>query len=320
MDQYIFLARLYASQLNPDDQLRLDAADLTAGFAKQFEFVETQLAETKFAPLKSETFLYFDDSAPAGSSTILHRTVTHVGHADWVDENATDLPNADVATREDWVPVDNLGVQYRWNVKDVKRASIDPTARLDVERKKSAIKAVDRKHDEAAAIGSAKHGRTGFINSAAVPLVTPITGAWDATTTAQEMIDDVLACLNNIPLATEENYEGTDVVLPTEQYRLINTKPYGVDANMTVRKWLIDNIDGLARISSWNRLAGAGAGATDRMMAFHKDQEVAKYNRVSAFEEEAPQRRGLAFIVPCHGECGWTEIRIPGAVAYMDGI
>lgn len=317
--RYLLLARLYGALLPPDAQQRLDATDGTAAFARQFEHVETELARTEFSPLKSEMFIEYDTSAPAGARSITHRTVTQVGNADFVDYYADDLPHADVFTVEDEVKCEPLGVQYFYSVDDVRAAAMDSTFRLDTERKQSAIDAMRRKHDQVAAIGSTKHARTGFINSSAVPTVSVITGTWAAATSAQ-IVADVVKLWASIPAATKDVIQPDTLLLDTASHSLISSKPYGVDSDMTVLKWLLNNLDGCKKIDRWDRLGTAGAGSTKRMVAYKKSKDVVKYNAPDLFSEEAPQKRNLKIVTPCHAKTGFTEIRKPLGVAYMDGI
>ena len=319
MNPHIFLARLYAASLDPATQMHLDAADGTAAFARQFEFIESEIVRTEFAPLKSEEFIHYDTSAPAGTKTVTHRTVTEVGQADFVNHYADNLPNADVFTVENEVKVEDLGVEYFYSVQDVQRSAMDPAFRLDAERKLSAINAVRRLHDKTAAEGSTKYGRTGFLNSAAVPIVTAINGTW-ATATSQEIVDDVVALWSSVSAATEDVIDPDTLLLDSVSYGLISSKPYGADSNFTVLQWLRENLDGVKKIAKWARLKTAGVGDTRRMVAYKYGKDVAKYVAPELFAEEPPQRKSLKIVTPCHGSTGFCDIRKPLGVAYMDGL
>src|SRR5690606_18221488 len=107
-NKHVLLARLFASMMDPGVQQRLDSIG-TAVFARQFELIEQEITRTEFSPLKSEEFIPYDTSAPAGTQSITHRTVTQTGNADFVDHYADDLPHADIYAEEFTVKVEDLG-------------------------------------------------------------------------------------------------------------------------------------------------------------------------------------------------------------------
>lgn len=317
---YQFLARLYAQQLDPHIQQRLDSVGGTVAFARQFEFIEQEISRTEFSPLRSEELIYYDTSAPPGTKTITHRTVTQTGNAGFVNHYADDLPHADIFAQENEVPVEVLGVQYFYSTIDLQRVAIDPTIQLDAERKLSAVEAMRRRHDHIAAVGSVRHDRPGFVNSDLIPIVTAITGDWE-TASSEEIINDVISLWSSIASVTMDVEHPDTLVLPTRSYTIIASKPYSPnDSNLTVLKWLEANLDGCKQISRWERLSNAGVGGTRRAIAYRKAKDVLKYHQVEAFAEEPPQRKSLKFVVPCHGQTGFTDIRKPLACAYMDGL
>ncbi|HLV69011.1 MAG TPA: major capsid family protein [Polyangiaceae bacterium] len=319
-NKHVLLARLFASMMDPGVQQRLDSIG-TAVFARQFELIEQEITRTEFSPLKSEEFIPYDTSAPAGTQSITHRTVTQTGNADFVDHYADDLPHADIYAEEFTVKVEDLGVAYFWTVRDVQRAAIDATIRLDAERKQSAIDGMRRKHDQLAALGSLRHGRTGFVNSDLVPIVSAVNGSWSASTDSEKIIEDILKLWTSIPTVTLDVERPDTLILPTAVHSLLASKPYSENhPEKTILKWLEENLDGCKEIGRWERLSNAGIGGTRRIIAYRKAKDVVKYHAPELFAEEPPQRKNLKFVVPCHAQTGFTEIRKPLAVAYMDGV
>ena len=315
---HLIMARAFAGQFNADTQTRMDSGKVTA-FARQFEFIEQEITRTEFAPLKSEQFIPYDNAVPAAAESVTYRMATQVGQADFVDHYADDLPHADVFTEEFTHKVESLGVEYFWDVMEMERAAMDPSFRLDAERKESAIEAMRRKHDAVAAVGSAKHGRTGFLNCSAVPMVTPITGNW-ANATPLQIIADFSKLWTSIITTSKEVIAPTHALLPPALYQLINTKPFSDNTEITVKKWLLDNIDGLQGIDQWDRLATANAAGTGpRIVAYKRAKDVVKYVVPELFREEPPQRKNLKFKIPCWGRTGFTHVRKPIGIAYMDG-
>lgn len=287
-------------------------------FARSFEYVEKELQETEFEPLKSEEFIPYDTSVPAGAQTVTHRTITQMGQAEFVDHYADDLPFVDVRADEFSVDTKLIGEKYMWTVEELDAVAMDPTIRLDAERKKSAVDAMRRKHDEIAAIGSAKHGRAGFINSTVVPDVTPVTGDF-GNATDEEVVADLKRLIAAVRIATLGNHEADTLLVDDATWERINM-PYGDDKNTTIKKWLLENVDSLKKIALWPRLNTADtAGTGPRLIAYKNSKEVVKYFNVITFRELAPQYKNLKVDVPCYGKTGFTNWRKPLAAAYMDG-
>lgn len=288
-------------------------------FARSFEFIEKELQETEFEKLKSEEVIDYDFSAPDGAIAILHRQVTQLGQAEWVDHYADDLPPFDVKAEEFSVKTETFGGHYFWTVEELDRVAMDPTIRLDAERKKSGQDAMRRKHDRIAAEGSTKHGRTGFVNDANVPLVTPTTGTW-STATDDQVIADVQKLLRAVETNSGENAVASHLGVDRTSWARLN-QPYGDNKNYTLKKWLLENEDGLKEIFQWNYLDTADAGGTGpRLVAWRKSKDVVKYNAVIVYKELSPQDNNLKVKVPVYGKTGFTEWRKPLHGAYMDGI
>lgn len=306
-------AKFFMPLLSEDARMRCDSI----AFTRSFEFLEKEYDRTEFAISKSALFIPYDTSAPKGARTIKHRLITDLGEADFVDPYADDLPDIDVKGEEFEVECANLGERYAWSLEELDAIALDPSIKLDVERKRSAREAMDRKHDQIAAIGSTKHGKTGFINSALVPTVSPITGSWSGATPDQ-VIADVNKLVDAPRTATLEIYPTTNLLVGNAAWAILNRPRANTDT--TIKEWLLKNIDGLKSIDVWGRLDLANAGGNGpRLVAYHKAPKVLKYHVPNLFEEVAPQYKNLKAVVPCRAKTGFTEIRRPKAIAFMDG-
>lgn len=301
--------------LSPEAQLRCDSI----GFARSFEHIERELERVEYAPLMSEILIPSGSfGASPGHKTVTYRIISQSGAADYVKGKSNDIPRADVHATEFEVKIEALGVEYAWDVMELDNVAVDPTIKLDAERKKAAIDAVRLKHDEAAAIGSTKLGRTGFLNSALVPLVSPITGTWSSAT-ADQIIADVQKLLDAPRIATDNNHVADTLVVDDASWAILNRPRANTDT--TIRKWLMENVKNLKTIEVWSRLNTANAGGNGaRLVAYKKDPGVVRYYNVQLMKELAPQSRDYEVVVPCYGYTGFTNIRRPKAMAYMDGV
>lgn len=312
--RFLQRARTFLPFLSEEVSLRCDSI----AFARAFEYIEKELQETEFEKLKAEQYIDYDTSAPDGADAITHRQITQLGQADWVDHYADDLPAFDVKAGESSVKTETFGGHYFWTVEELDKVAMNPTIRLDAERKKSAQDAMRRWHNKVAAVGSTKHGRTGFVNDANVPLVTPITGTFSSATTDQ-IIADIQKLLAAVEINSGENGKATHLGVDRQTWSILN-RPYGDGKDYTLRKWLLENCDDLKEIFQWNVLDTASASSGRRLVAWQKDKAVVKYNAVIVYKERAPQDKNLKVIVPVYAKSGFTEWRKPLYGAYMDGI
>lgn len=314
-NRFLHKAKTFLPFLTETVAMRCDSI----AFARAFEHIEKELVETEFQKLKSEELIDYDTSAPDGAEAITHRTITQLGQADWVDHYADDFPAFDVKASESSVKTETFGGHYFWTVEELDRVAMNPTIRLDAERKKSAQDAMRRWHDKVAAIGSTKHGRTGFVNDANVPLVTPITGDF-ATADDDEIVADITKLFNSVEVNSGENAKATHLGVDQGTWTILS-RPYGDNKGYTLRKWLLENIDGLKEIVQWNHLNTADvAGTGPRLVAWRKAKDVVKYNAVIVYKERQPQDKNLKVTVPVYAKTGFTEWRKPLHGAYMDGV
>lgn len=308
-------AQILRPFLSPEAQVRCDSI----GFARAFEHIEKELERVEYAPLMSETLIPFGAfGASPGTKTVTYRVVQQTGAADYLSGGkVNDPPRADVHATEFQVEVVPLGVEYAYDVMELDSVATDPTVRLDSERKQSAIDAVRLKHDEAAAIGSTKLGRTGFINSPSVSVLTA-SGVFSGLS-VDAMIAQIRRVLDAPRVATANIYKADTLVVDDGTWELLNAPRANTDT--TVRKWLMENIKELKNIEVWSRLNLANAaGNGPRIIAYKKDPKVVRYYQVMLMKELAPQSRDYEVVIPCYGYTGHTNIRRPKAVAYMDGV
>lgn len=307
-------AQILRPFLSPEVQQRCDSI----GFARSFEHIEKELERVEYAPLMSEILIPSGSyGASPGHKTVTYRIISQSGSAEYIKGMSNDIPRADVHATEFQVEIEALGVEYAWTVQELDNVAVDPTVRLEVERKKSAVDAVRLKHDEAAAIGSTKLGRTGFLNNALVPVLTA-SGVFSGLT-IDAMIAEIRRLLDAPRIATANNHQADTLVVDDATWERLNGPRANTDT--TVRKWLLENIKNLKNIEVWSRLNLANAaGNGPRIMAYKKDPNVVRYYNVLLMKELAPQARDYEVVIPCYGYTGFTNWRRPKAAAYMDGV
>jgi hypothetical protein len=314
-----YMGRILASLIAPGEVngLTLDANDLTAVFSRELEWIDQKLQEEKFAPLKAELLVDYDARGGAGVKQVTWRKVKELGAAAFIGDGTTTLPRVDVVGTEYTRTVKPLGVAWDISVLDLASVAMNPSIRLDAERKKAAVMAVRRLHDKTAMIGNTDLGWTGLVNDANVPLVTAVTGNWNSTATADQILEDFNKLYSSVYVATKENFEPDTFLIPTSLLEKFN-KPIGTNADRTLMTFIRENYPSIKRIETTYHLETASAGTSVRAMVYKKSKDVLLYGANNAYTEEPPQRKGLMIETPAHGLSSGLQIFQPLACAYMD--
>lgn len=318
------MAAFAVGMLSPD-QLKahgvtLDSTDLNAAFARQFEYIDNELISTEYQPLEAEELIPFESCGGPGVDTVTFQSVTELGRAEFIGDGTTQLPRVDAVGNEISRKVRNIGDSWAINVFDVLRSATNPTIKIEVERKRAALNAIRRLHEEVAMQGYSAFGWTGLVNDPNIPLVTQVTGTAWATATAVEMVDDVNKLTWSIVSASKGLYTGKKFTLlvPLNLGQVLD-KVIGTDASQTVRSFILKNSSHVKEIRHTPWLDTANAGGTGpRIMAYLIDPSILRYGQNKQFMELKPQERGLEIETPCVARTSGLHVLRPLGAAYMD--
>ena len=119
---------------------------------------------------------------------------------------------------------------------------------------------------------------------------------------------------------TKGIHQVSDIIMPVSALNFITSQPWATTASdLTVRKFFEQNHPG-CRLSSWYRLATAGAAGVTRLIAYARDPEVVEGQLPLDFEQLPPEAQALEYVVNCMARVGGVQIRYPLAVEYVDGL
>jgi hypothetical protein len=300
----------------------LDSNALTAAFAREFEFMETEIQRTVFAPLKGELLVPYQALGGPGQDSVTYRKVTTMGRADWIGNTGAAMNRVDAVGDEYTRKAYPIGAEYSISIFDLMRAAQNPAINLETERKEAAMQAIMRKHSQIALQGDTAKSFYGLFNEATVAgsLVSPITGTWSGAT-PENIIKDINKLLWAPYNATLENESPDTLVLPLQVMELLDRPILTGGAYATVLDFIKAkshfkiNIECAVELNTGN-VAGNG----NRAIAYRKNPSVVRYGAQATFREEAAQKRGLDVVIPCWGKTSGTQVKLPKAIAYMDGI
>ena len=302
-------------------------AQAALGFVvSQTSHVETAVNETVYPDIQYPRLIPVDTSAHPFAQTVTYYSSDKFGAAGWINGNADDIPMAGTELAEFKTSVYTAAIGYGWGWEEVNIAMM-LGRHLSNDDAMAARRAYEEMVDKVMLRGDATKNFKGLINYTGVTAASATYGDWDGTgTTEDQILADVNAGILGIATDTLYTSVANTLLLPPAKLNSIATRRLG-DTNMTVLEFLRRNNTYTAMtgqpldIRTLRGLETAGAGDTQRMIAYRRDQQVLKAHipmphRFLPVYQDGP----LHWVVPGVFRLGGLDIRRPKEVRYIDGI
>lgn len=259
-------------------------------------------------------------------------TVDAAGEAKFLSGAGTDMPFNQVTRDQASHDFAMIGSGWEWNIEEVNQAALYGINLNDTKAVSAADK-VERLLNTIAMLGATEKNWTGFVNNGSVSRTdatadgTSSSTFWSAKTNDQIMrdINDLLSSIGE----NSEEVEWADTLrLPPEAYRLLATRRLGTgDGLLTLLEYVRKNNVYTATtgqpldIQPLRELATASSDGGGRMVAYRRDPEVIRFHLPMPRRVLQPRQKSImGFETGIIARTGGTEIRLPGAVAYLDEI
>ncbi len=313
--------------------MRLNLNDQQAlGFLiQQAAHIETTVYKIKYPDIQYQNLIPIDSSANQWAKSITYFSMDSVGQADWFNHMSTDMKFADVNKAKYETGVLMAGIGYRYTLEELGHAQMIPGTNLTSERAEAARRAYEEFVDNKAFLGDTAKGWEGLLNNSTVTRVdaantgTGPSRLW-STKTADQIITDVNDALTGIYTGSKSVEMADTLLLPiaamsllsvtrlsnTESNALAYLKKYNIYTMITGQELDIRGVLGLE---------SAGTAGVGRMVAYRKDPSVLKMHIPMPHQFLQVWQTGpMTFDIPGIFRLGPVEIRLPGAVRYVDGI
>jgi hypothetical protein len=300
------------------NQQYLDRAE-SAFFERELDSIKSKTYDVKYPQLKANQFVPVSTEANAGATEVTYQQFDRVGKAKIIARSAPQMPRVDVFGNEFTRPTRPVGASYGYDLFEIRSAMMAGRP-LNPRRASVCRRAIEETIDEVVSVGAPEYGiETGFLNDANVA-IDAATGAWSGLT-ADQIIADVSSMYQNMVSDTKgvENQPNV-LILPDEQHALIATKPRSTQSDTTVLEFILRAFPSLQAIEPWYRLAGAGAGAVDRGVMYHRSPDHLEHDQPSPFEQLPVHQQGLNFEVNCVAVTAGMVFYYPRSARYIDGI
>lgn len=254
------------------------------------------------------------------------------GEAKFLSGAANDMPFNNVSWGEGSHDYAMIGSGWEWNLEEVNQAALYGRNLNDL-KAMSASRSTERLLYDIATTGSTEKNWRGFVNQSNVQTITAAaTGTGSSTLfvdkTPQQVLNDLNTLLKVVPQASNNVELADTLALPLEVMDYISTVFVGTEANSPtiLERFRTSNVY-TARtgrpltILTADSLSTAGTGGGGRIAAYRRALDVIRFHLpMPRMVLPVHQKTIMGFETGIIARTGGVEVRLPGAMAYMDGV
>ena len=320
--------------------MRIDLTDAqqALGFVRpQFYNIERTIYEVKYPSFDYASLVPVVTEGSEWARGTLFRSIDSAGRAEFLNGKGFDMPFADVTASQYTKGFELAGIGYEWGLEELSVAALEGRA-LGDDKARAARRIAEQFLWNVAMTGrtdgnlsTSEKGWTGLLNDPNVPAITAPAGAGGGTAwtgkTANEIGADFNSALTGVITTTNETEEADTVLLPTSRYNYIASTPRTTGTDSTILSFLQANNVYTQRtgrpllIRGFRGLETAGAAGSKRMVAYRRAPDVVRFHLPMPHKFLQPfQKSSMAWEVGGIMRTGGTEVRLPSAMSYVDGI
>ncbi|TZG25587.1 DUF2184 domain-containing protein [Sphingomonas montanisoli] len=326
-DQFVDGFRDKVDQFYTNDQIGI------AFLTPQLWRIESEVYSRKYPNFELTGLIEVNEDGDMWDIGTVFYSRDMVGRAEFLSGKGMDMPYVGSLNEQNVRGFHLAGIGYEYSVQEMQRAakmgrSLDSEKASDATMVAKVFKRSVAMTGRTPGAAVSEKGWTGLINDPNVPTAnvaatgTGSTTPW-ANKTPDQISADIWGAVNAVETQTAETHTATTVALPTAKLRYIEQTRMTDGSGRIIDFIRGDRSAGGRSIEFTNirELAGAGASSTDRMMAWDNSKEVARFHLPGDHTFLEPRRaHDMLFSVGGVMNVGGTEIRLPKAVVYRDGI
>lgn len=308
--------------VNPEWAKNLTHLDADEGliFARQLEYLEGRVYETKYPTLMARTLFSVDHSVPTGAKSFAYDTTDSQGAFNPISNYGDDLARVSLSLKRTVCQVQAFGQAVSYSIQDIRAAAMAGVP-LDALQFQASRKQWEFKLDEIAMHGVEHTNIVGISDNLEIPgsIAAGASSFWH-TKTPDEILIDLNLSVSAIIDLTLGSLAPDTIVMPYSQYQIISTLPRSALSDTTVLDFFLQSNPHVNNIIPWNQCKGAGVANTDVMFAYNRDPMALQLVIPQEYETFPPQEHNLAFNIPVHASTGGLKIRQPLSIHVMSGI
>jgi hypothetical protein len=276
------------------------------------EFPETKWVNGGIIPMAT--------NVDEGAKEYGYQEMEHVGEADIVADNATDLPTADVAGRYNLRRIVTVADSIRYSTQDIRTARLQGMFDIAQEKAVAAREAMDRRLDELIRTGRETAGLQGITNAPGIIVQSAITGTW-STATGTQIVSDFTPAANT-PTDDSSGIEMPDTALfSVANWTRISTLVHlPAVSDRTVLSFLKEAFPHITRWDWEPGLSTADAAGTGNAVMIYKN-DPSRVRAVFPMMMRAlpPEQSGLVFKLGFETRFGGVMVPRPRSIIRLDG-
>jgi hypothetical protein len=251
-----------------------------------------------------------------------------LGNMPWVSAETNAIPGVSVNGQKLVKPLRLLAREISYTSVELDRSQLTGQP-IDVQKIDAMNILYQMNTDQMVYIGSTDVSATGLLNDAGVTVTPVVNGVSGSPLWANKTADEILADVNSELISVWNSAAiavcPSDLLLPPAQFGYISSQKVSSAGNISILEFLKQNsislqINGRAlNIQPVKWLTGAGAGSTDRMLAYTNAENYVRFPMVPVRRETA-YYQGIRFIAPYLWAFGELEVVYPDTLGYADGI
>jgi hypothetical protein len=310
----------------------LSDAQTALGFVTpMFYNIEKTIYQKKYPSFDYASIVPVDTSGNPWAVGTLFRSSDIAGKAEFLSGKGHDMPYADITGDQALKGFELAGIGYEWSLEELQRAAMEGR-QIGPEKAEAARKVAEQFLYNVAITGNSEKNWTGAINDPNVTVVTAAaTGTGSTTTwstkTPANIIADINTPITGMYTSTNEVELADTVLLPTSRFLYLASTPRSDTSDTTLLQFLQESNPYTAEtgrpllIRGVRALETAGAGGTARMVTYRRDESVLRLHLPMPHQFLPPfQKSSMTWEVAGILRTGGTEVRLPKAMRYTDGI
>ena len=296
----------------------------------QTTYIEPLVYKIRYPDLNYRELVPIDSSAPPWAKSITVFSTDMVGKADWFTHLAHDIPLADITRGKAEVAIEMAGIGYRYTTEELQQAMITPNVNLQTDRAAAAKRAAEEFIHAAALYGAPQKNWFGLINNPA-PAVINVGTTWATRLAANPIqtaaiLADINGVLMNVWLASQTVEMADTLLMPLGAMSILSMTQLP-NTTMNLMEWVLKNnivtqqTGKALTIRAVRGLDTAGPAGQPRIIAYRKSPEVLKMHIPMQHQFLEVWRTGpMIYDIPGIFRLAGLEIRLPGAVRFLDGV
>lgn len=313
----------YINDVTTQYRYTTNDANETAYFSRELEKIMARVYQVPRKPLKALDLFPITNEASPADEIITWREWDGAASVIFAEDYITEIPRAEVWATEQSTKVHSMVSGYQVSKQEL-RQSQQTGKDIPGKRYAEVRHAFDRTMDNLAWNGDSAKNIQGFIGISGTNEYTVPNGAGGFKTFSKKTADEILADLFAMETTIIENTNEVEtpdtLLMPIAQERIISTKRMPDGDKNTVLRFFLDNAQYIKRIVTVPQLKGAGAGGTDRMVAFQNSDDKLALEIPVAFEQFPAIDRGFYYTVDAHARYAGFMVFRPLSICIADGI